>query len=275
MTGGTLTRYRLIALVAMLFLSFACRGGRGNAAPVVDPELVNLSKEEAFAKGEALYESGKPQRARKFFSYVYENYPNDPLGRRSLLRVADAYYKQGDPVNLVEAQYKYRDFLNRYPGSEFADYAMLQIAKVSAAQMEKPDRDQVKTNEAVEKFRDMLTAFPNSKYREEAEEGLAAALNRLAKHELIVAQFYMKRGNYTAAVGRLNGLVDQYPNYNERDAVFFNLGESLERLGRKGEARLYYERVLAEFPDGPWAGKAKQKLNVGEEPEKTASTSPS
>lgn len=254
-------RYLIAMTVLTLVLAFAgCRGGRGDYVPVVDPELVNLSKEEAFERGEALYETKKFQRARKFYTHVYENYPNDPLGRRSLLRVADTYFGQRGLLNLVEAQYKYRDFINRYPGSEFADYAMLQIANVSFEQMERPDRDQTKTREAVERFRDMLAAYPNSKHRPEAEERLQLALDRLAKHEHIVARFYMQRRNFEAAISRLNGIVDTYPGYAERDATFYDLGHALESLGRNGEARLYFERVVAEFPESDFANRAKEKL---------------
>src|SRR5687768_487160 len=136
--------------------------------PVVDPELLTLTKEQIFQRAEDHYAKEKWQRARTYYSHVYENYPNDPLGRRSLLRVADTYYNQGDPINLVEAQYKYRDFINRFPGSENADYAMLQIAMVAHKQMERPDRDQQKTKEAVEKFNDMLKAYPRSALRPQA-----------------------------------------------------------------------------------------------------------
>ncbi len=256
-----LRRYLIAMTVLTLVLAFAsCRGGRGDYVPVVDPELVNLSKEEAFERGEALYETKKFQRARKFYTHVYENYPNDPLGRRSLLRVADTYFGQRGLLNLVEAQYKYRDFINRYPGSEFADYAMLQIANVSFEQIERPDRDQTKTREAVERFRDMLAAYPNSKHRPEAEERLQLALDRLAKHEHIVARFYMQRRNFEAAISRLNGIVDTYPGYAERDATFYDLGRALESLGRNGEARLYFERVVAEFPESDFANRAKERL---------------
>ena len=101
----------------------ACNRGPRQIRPAVNTEFLNLTKEQIFAKGEEQFERRKWQRARNDFSHVYENYPNDPLGRRSLLRVADTYYEQGDPINLVEAQYKYRDFINRFPGSENADYA--------------------------------------------------------------------------------------------------------------------------------------------------------
>lgn len=239
----------------------ACNRGPRQVRPVVDPEFLNLSKEEIFQRGEDLFEKRKWQRARTHFAHVYENFPNDPMGRRSLLRVADTYFNQGDPVNLVEAQYKYRDFLNRFPGSESADYAMLQIALVSYKQMERPDRDQQKTREAVEKLQDVIRAYPRSPLRPEAEARLAEALDRLAKHEHVVAKFYAKRRSWTAAVQRLNHLIDTYPTYTERDAAFFDLGTALSNLGRDGEARLYFERVLTEFPESSYAERARRRLD--------------
>jgi outer membrane protein assembly factor BamD len=235
---------RSIAAAALLLFALTACHHAQKRRPVVDPELAK-----------------KYPKARTYFSYVFENFPNDPLGRRALLRVADSYFAQRDAVNLVEAQYKYRDFINRYPGSDRADYAMLQIAMVSYQQMEKPDRDQQKTFEALEKFDEMLRAYPKSPLRPEAEARRQDVLDRLAKHEHLVARFYMKRRVYNAAVLRLNGIVERYPNYKDKDAVFFDLGTSLAAMGRKAEARLYFERVVTEFPKSDYAERAKRKLD--------------
>ncbi len=250
-------------LVSVLCALFACRSNRSNAPvrPTVDPEFTQLTKEQLFDRGEQQFAKKRWANARKYYAHIYENHPNDPLGRRSLLRVADTFFAQGDPVNLVEAQYKYRDFINRYPGSDRADYAMLQIAMVSHKQMEKPDRDQQKTREAVEKFNDMLRAFPNSPLRPEAEKRLQETLDRLAMHEHIVARFYIKRRSYTAAVQRLNAMIDEYPNYRERAGVFYDLGSALTGLGRNAEARLYFERVISEFPESNYAAQARRRLD--------------
>jgi outer membrane protein assembly factor BamD len=248
-------------MLTVLVLAAGCHHGQKTFKPLVDPQLLKLSKEELFKRGEDNFNHKKYAKARTYYSFLYENYPNDPLGRRALLRVADSFYMQGDPVNLVEAQYKYRDFINRYPGSDFGDYAMLQIANVSYKQMARPDRDQTKTREAVEKFNEMIRAWPRSKYRPDAEKHLQEALDRLAKHEHIIARFYMKRRQYAAAIARLNGIVETYPNYNERDATFFDLGQSLFAMGRKAEARLYYERVISEFPASGYAKDAKTRLD--------------
>ena len=251
---------RYILLLAIVVIA-ACHRGPRQIRPVVEPELLKMSKEQVFAKAEDFFGHHKWQRARTYYTYLYENHPNEVLGRRSLLRIADTFYEQGNPVNLVEAQYKYRDFINRYPTSDQADYAMLRIAMCSFRQMEKPDRDQAKTKEAVEKFNDMLRTYPNSPLRAEAEAKRQEAMDRLGKHEHLVARFYMKRGSWNAAVQRLNFLIDTYPSYKDRDATFFDLGTSLNELGRKGEARLYFERVVSEFPKSGYADRARRRLS--------------
>ena len=263
---------KTLTLVAILAIASAgCRhtfrGGTGGGSSATrsfhasfDPALAKMPKEKVFQLGEEQFAKEKYQKARQYYSHVYETFPNDPLGRRALLRVADAYYEQGDAVNLVEAQYKYRDFINRYPGSDRADYAMLQIAMCSFKQMERPDRDQQKTREALEKFNDAIKTFPRSPLRPEMDKRLQDVLDRMAKHDHIIARYYIKRHSYNAAVQRLNGIVEEYPNYRERDGVFFDLASALSGLGRTAEARLYYERVVTEFPQSMYAGKAKQKL---------------
>jgi outer membrane protein assembly factor BamD len=223
---------------------------------------MKMPKEQVFQLGEEQFAKKKYARARQYYSHVFETYPNDPLGRRALLRVADTYYEQGDPVNLVEAQYKYRDFINRYPGSDRADYAMLQIAMCSYKQMERPDRDQQKTREALDKFNDMLKTFPKSALHADAQKRQNEVVDRLAQHEHIIARYYIKRHSYNAAVQRLNGLVEAYPNYKDRAGVFYDLASALSGLGRTAEARLYFERVLAEFPQSDYASKAKQRLGT-------------
>lgn len=259
--GDFLKLRHLIITAAVLLLTLAaCNRGPRQYRPVVDPQLLQLTKEQAFAQAEDQFERRRWQRARTYYSHVYETWPNDPLGRRSLLRIADTYYEQGDPVNLVEAQYKYRDFINRYPTSEHADYAMLRIGMTAFQQMERADRDQQKTREAVEKFNDMIRTYPNSPLKAEAEARRQDALDRLAQHEHIVARFYMKRGSWNAAVQRLNYLIDTYPNFSDRAEAFYDLGRSLAKLGRNGEARLYFERVVSEFPESEFADDARQQL---------------
>ncbi|MCM2315678.1 MAG: outer membrane protein assembly factor BamD [Thermoanaerobaculia bacterium] len=260
MTVRFKTGIAISLLCAFALVVAGCRSKNEVYQPKVNPEFLSLSKEEIFAKGEELYSRDKWAKCREYFSYVYENFPNDPLARRSLLRIADAYQKQGREVDLVEAQYKYRDFINRFPGSELADYATLQIANVAFLQMEKPDRDQTRTKEAIQKYKEMLTLYPASPYRGEAEANLRKAYDNLGQHEQSVARFYMKRSDFNAALPRLEGVLRDFPEYSRRDALYYDLGVTLAGLGRAPEARLYLERVINEFPEGEAAAESKKML---------------
>src|SRR5437016_3379237 len=220
--GGNLKLIRIAMVAVMVVSAAACRHGNQSRVPVrstVDREMLKLTNEQVFQRGEEQLAKKRYARARTYYTHLYENFPNDPLGRRALLRIADTYYQQGDAVNLVEAQYKYRDFINRYPGSESADYALLQIAMCSFEQMEKPDRDQQKTREALEKFNDMITSYPRSPLRAEGEKRRHEVLDHLARHDHIVARYYMKRRSWNAAVQRLNSVVEKYPDYADRAGV--------------------------------------------------------
>src|SRR5438132_11340717 len=99
-------------MIAVTVVSVAaCRHGnqqRPTFRQSADPQLLKLTKEQIFQRGEEQFAKKRYARARTYYTHLYENFPNDPLGRRALLRIADTYYQQGDAVNLVEAQYKYR-----------------------------------------------------------------------------------------------------------------------------------------------------------------------
>ena len=76
-------------LLLTLVVVAACNRGPRSMRPAVEPEFLNQTKEQIFQKGEDFYEKHKWQKARTYYAHIYENYPNDPLGRRSLLRIAD------------------------------------------------------------------------------------------------------------------------------------------------------------------------------------------
>jgi outer membrane protein assembly factor BamD len=126
--------------------------------------------------------------------------------------------------------------------------------------MEKPDRDQTKTYEAIQKFREMLQLYPGSPHRAQAEERLREAMDNLAEHERLVATFYLKRKDFEAALPRLETVLERYPNFSKMDVVFYQMGVALSGLGREGEARLYFERVLAEYPESKIAAAAREEI---------------
>lgn len=226
----------------------------------VTQELLSTPKEALFEKGKALIEKKKYDLGRKYLTFIFETYPNDPLGRESLLLVADAFYRQGGTTGYTEARFRYRDYLNRYPGAPKRDYCRYQFAVCYDKEHEKPDRDQTSTREAIDQYRLLLREFPNSVYTAGANSRIRMLIDLLAEHEFAVGYFYMRKGAPGAALARFAALEERFPEYGARDKLFFYSGTVLARLGRKEEANRYFSRVLEEFPSSEYAKKAREKV---------------
>ena len=256
-----------MALALPLLLLAGC----GSSAPSKGPdkvtmELLNSTKEVLFEKGKALIEKKHYEGGRKYLSFVFETYPNDPLGRESLLMVADSYFKQGGTTGYTEARFRYRDYLNRYPGATRRDYARYQFAFCYDKEHETPDRDQTSTREALEQYRALIREFPDTGYAGAARERIRKLADLLAEHEFEVGHFYYRKGATGAALGRFTTVEVRYPDYGAKDKLFYYEAESLRRLGRPEEADRYLGRVVEEFPDGEWAKKARKQLGAVKPP---------
>ncbi len=252
-------RPRLATILATLLIAAGCASTGSKKPDKITTELLSTPKEALFEKGKALIEKKKYDAGRKYLSFVFETYPNDPLGRQALLMVADSFFRQGGSTGYTEARFRYRDFLNRYPGASERDYARYQFAVCYDREHEKPDRDQTSTREAIEQYRALLREFPNTGHSAAANARIHALVDLLAEHEFAVGYFYMRKGAPGAALARFASLEERFPEYGRRDKLFFYEGEVLGRLGRQDEAKRYYARLLEEFPASEFVRKARGK----------------
>jgi outer membrane protein assembly factor BamD len=261
-TTGLRGRVFLAAIAAGLVVTAAgCASGGGSRKPdKVTTELLSTPKEALFEKGKALINKKKYELGRKYLTFVFETYPNDPLGREALLMVADSFFRQGGTTGYTEARFRYRDYLNRYPGAPKRDYARYQFAVCYDKEHEKPDRDQTTTREAIDQYRTLQREFPNSAYTAGANARIRGLADLLAEHEFVVGYFYMRKGAPTAALTRFASLEERFPEYGARDKLYFYSGQVLERLGRKEEAVRYFSRLIEEFPASEWAKKVKDRV---------------
>jgi tetratricopeptide (TPR) repeat protein len=79
-----------------------------------------------------------------------------------------------------------------------------------------------------------------------------------AQKAIEIGDFYFRRDNYKAALGRYQEALQWKPN----DAVAtFKLAECFAKLGRVQEARANYEAYLKLLPDGPHAKEARKALS--------------
>jgi outer membrane protein assembly factor BamD len=201
---------RKALVLGLLILLAACSTKKANEGFLA--EVGNMSKEEILARGNELFAKRKFPDARKYYSFLADSFPNDPLGRQAALKVADSYYESKDVESLTEAQLRYKDFANRFPSDPGRAYALVMLGKCSLHKSKGPLRDLKPVHEAVDSFQQVVEQFPDSQYTPEARELLAKCEEELAEHELEVARFYANVKAWEGAYLRLTYLLATYPD---------------------------------------------------------------
>jgi outer membrane protein assembly factor BamD len=251
----------LAATAAALLLSLAACGGRE------DP-ILELSSEEALAQGRTLMADGKWNPARKYFLHAFEVEPNSATGREGLLLAADAYFMAGGSENMIKAEARYRDFVNRFPTSEHAAYAQFQIGLSLSRRIVKPDRDQSVSKQAVSALEDVERFYPTSTYAAQAKEEIERVSSHLAEHDYIIGRFYQRYGIPNSAIERYQFLLENYPDYDQKDKVLYHLCEAYRARRSSGDrdlARDACQRLESEFPESEYVAKIPKQWP--EEPE--------
>ena len=206
-------------------------------------ELSNLDKTTIYERAEALYGDQKYSDARQLFAFVYDSFPNDPLGHKAALRVADTYAAKKDVTSLTEARLRYRDFANRYPNDPDRDYALLMVGHTFSARKLRPDRDLSPIHEALGAYEQLVNLYPNSRYAPEAEERMGGLEELLAEHEWLVAQFYYRNKRWIGAQWRLQYIQENYPDYSKMEQVNDRISE-IQTIIEESQAR--YKKLIEE-----------------------------
>jgi outer membrane protein assembly factor BamD len=243
--------FRIVVACAVLLSAFSCKSHGVRKDPLLD-----LAAGESLSTGKQLFDKHKYAQARKYFQHAFEAEPNSSAGREGLLLAADTLYLDGGQTNLIQAEAKYRDFQNRFPTSEKAPYVQFQIARSLVGRMERPDRDQSVAQKALEALRDLQRLYPTSDYSAQAQEEVKTVRKNLAEHEFVVGRFYLRYGLPGAAVQRLEYLLSNYPEYDQRDKVLYHLGRAYNDQGQKEKAQAQFDKLRTDFPQSKFLVKA-------------------
>ena len=106
----------------------------------------------------------------------------------------------------------------------------------------RPPKDTLKSFST---FQELIRRFPESEYVPDARQRMVFLRNRLTQYENHVAEYYIERGAYVAAVNRAKYALEHYPGAPELEKTLAIMIDAYEQLGMQdlaADAR----RVLTE-----------------------------
>jgi outer membrane protein assembly factor BamD len=236
-------------LIAILPLAlFACAGNDEQVT-----EVQNIT--DAFQEAKLAIERKNYRKGIQIFETIQARYPFSDLARQIQLELMYAYYKSGRKEQAVEAA---DTFMRENPIHPRVDYALyirgLAYYEESPGILERIFRKDVSLRPpkdvqlAYSSLRQLVDRFPASEYAADAELRIIAIKNRLADYENHVADYYLRRGAYVAAVNRAKSSLELYNGATGNARSLQILADSYEKLGMTDLAADTRRVLATNFP---------------------------
>lgn len=255
--GAQMTRMSRAARIITAFMLVsvvACASGP-RRPPTGTPEPDRF----LFERGTEALNDRKWLTAREYFRQLVDVYPQSQYRADAKLGIGDTYLGEGTAESYVLGINEFREFLSFYPNNRRADYAQYKLGMAHFYQMRAPERDQTETREAIRELTVFQERFPTSALAEEAKTKLREARDRLSMSEYRVGLHYHRSRWYPGAIERFRGVLARDPQFTNRDAVYFYLGEALEKVQRPAEALPYFDRLIKEFEKSEYLTEAQKR----------------
>ncbi|MFN4057423.1 MAG: outer membrane protein assembly factor BamD [Roseinatronobacter sp.] len=200
-----------------------------------DESLSGFSAEEIFRRGEFELEAGaRSATSTRYFKEVERLYPYTEWSRRALIMQAYAHHKAREYEDSRSAAQR---FLDAYPGDEDAPWAAYLLALSFYDQIDEVGRDQGLTFQALQHMRRVIEDYPNTDYARSAVLKFELAFDHLAAKEMEIGRFYLKRGNFNAAINRFRVVVEDFQTSTHTPEALHRLVEAYLSLGLRDEAQ--------------------------------------
>lgn len=234
----------------------------GCASAPDDDEILASNKGE-----DALYQEAKKNLSQGNFnvaanvlSALDSRYPFGPHSHQVQLDLIYSYYKVG---KTDEALATIDRFVRLNPNHSDVDYALYMrgLTNMDADNnlfqeivgIDRSDRDPSKSREAFGDFRKLINKFPDSKYSADAKKRMVFIKNRLAKYEIAIARFYMRREAFVAAANRGRYVLEYYPDSNQIQQALEIMVECYDQLDLQDLKNNALKTLRLNYPDSQYA----------------------
>jgi outer membrane protein assembly factor BamD len=230
--------------VTLLLLALAgCGGGAKNQAYIEKPvdELYNNAMDQLA--------DDDYSKAANTFTLVESQHPYSVWATKSQIMEIYADYQNGKYDDAIIAADR---FIQLHPGNADIAYAYYVKAICYYIQIVDVGRDQKTTELAVRALDDVVRRFPDSKYARDAKLKLDFTHDHLAGKEMEIGRYYLKQGEYLAAMNRFKRVIDNFQTTTHVPEALERLIECDLALGLVNEAKQNAAVLGYNYPGSHW-----------------------
>lgn len=222
--------------------------------------LADEPADQIYDQGLARLNKGDSEGAAKKFSDLDKQYPFSAHSRKGLIMTTYSQYQGGSYDDAIGSAQRY---VNLYPTSPDAPYAMYLAAMSYYNQVPDISRDQERAEKSLVVFNQLIEKYPKSEYVDDAKYKVQVMRDQLAGKEMSVGRYYLGRHNYPAAVNRFRDVIGKYQTTRHVEEALYRLTESYLGLGISQEAQTAAAILGHNYPDSQWYKDAFNLLQAG------------
>ncbi len=223
-----------------------------------EPPYVERPAEVLYQQGMDLLAEEEFLDAARAFEEVERQHPFSELAVRAQVMAAYAYYEAAEYDAAIAAAER---FIELHPGHPDVPYALYLIGLSYYEQIVDVGRDQGMTEKALAALEELVRRFPDSSYARDARLKIDLVYDHLAGKEMEIGRFYLRRGEYLAAINRFQRVVEQYDTTSHVAEALYRLVESYLALGLEEEARQAALVLGYNYPGDKWYARAYALIN--------------
>lgn len=255
-------KYTLVLLLSLFLLGCA-------STEDTDGIAADTGEQQIYDQAQRYLRSSNWDLAVRSLQALESRYPFGRYAEQAQLEIIYAHYKSGVNEAAVEAADRFIRLHPQHPNVDYAYYMKGLAAHSGNEDMmarflptDEAERDMTRAKEAFAEFSQLVSRFPGSPYAADAKARMVHLRNLLARHEIIVANYYFRRGAYLAAVNRGRYVVE---NFQRTPAVADGLAVMAQGyilLGMDDLARDTIDILAMNYPTHPNIDKNGEFVSV-------------
>jgi len=241
-------RARLLLIALVCGSLVACAG-----KDEIQTEVQNIT--EAYELAQLSVQRGNYRKGIQIFEAIQARYPFSDLSRQIQLELLHAYYQGGQLEQAIETA---DTFIRENPIHPRVDYALyikgLSYYEPGGGFLDRwfkkdiTKRPPLEVDLAYTTLRRLVERHPDSEYAADAEQRMLAIKERMSAYENYVADYYLRRGAYVAAVNRAKSALEQYNGATGNATSLRIMAEAYDKLGMTDLATDARRVLDANFP---------------------------
>ncbi|MDS4021166.1 MAG: outer membrane protein assembly factor BamD [Candidatus Competibacter sp.] len=224
-------------------------------------ETKGWSAQRLYSEAKDSMNDGNYQTALEYLDKIQARYPFGRYAQQAQLDTIFIQYRDNEPDAAIAAADR---FIKANPRHPYVDYAYYMKGLVNfnrsntlVERLAPTDRAKTDTNTARQSYNDfseLVRKFPDSKYAEDARQRMLFLHTSLAAYEVNVADFYLRRGAYVAAVNRSKYVLETYARTPASARALSIMTQAYVKMGMPqlaADSLRVLERNYPQSPDLP------------------------